>query len=62
VSNDVLEHLSHKIKDDREGLTEQLARGLVKDHADYLHVVGRISALDAIYAEIKDIQIELEKE
>lgn len=59
---EVLEKLHKKITDDRDFLSAQVARGMVKDHADYLNIVGRISALDTIYDAINEMVEEMEKE
>lgn len=59
---DVLGRLHSKIVEDRDFLKEQVARGMVKDHADYLHVVGKIAALDTIYMAIDEMVDEMEKD
>ena len=60
--NDVLDHLEALIKDDREGLSEQLARGMAADFAEFKFIAGRVSALDTVLNAIIDIRKQLEKE
>ena len=51
----VLAHLSARIKERVEQLTESLSDGTAKDFAEYRYLCGTIRGLSHVQAEIQDL-------
>jgi hypothetical protein len=45
MSNDLLQYLSKKVRDEMEVISDDLARGTAKDHGDYKYACGIIRGL-----------------
>jgi hypothetical protein len=59
--SDVLDYLREKIDDEIQVISDSLANGNARDHAEYRHAVGVIRGLNIAHDIISDVSKRMEE-